>query len=200
MPDRKIIAVDIDDVIAAETEGVRQFINQEYGEAHTAEDYLREGEYWTYWQDIWDVSSEEAATRLEAFLKSPIKDNLKLVHGAMQAINMLKQRYELVIVTSRYGRQLETTIPWVEKHFPKTFSRVEFVAIRGEGATKASVCKEIGATYLIDDNVEHCKLAAKQGIKALLFGNYGWSKNVSSSPGIIRVDNWQEVLEYFNAA
>jgi 5'(3')-deoxyribonucleotidase len=199
---KPIIAIDIDDVIGAENEAVRNFINSHYGEKHTAEDYLTEGKYWSYWEDIWQVGKDEGRKRLEAFLNSPIKDNLKLVKGSRNSINTLKKRYELVIVTSRYGLQLKTTRPWLEKHFPKTFGQVAFVATwsKDKKVSKAVVCKQIGASYLIDDNAEHCNLAAEEGIQALLFGDYGWNRQVEVHPTVRRVKNWEEVLEYFDAA
>lgn len=206
-PENKpVIAIDVDDVIADEAEGVQRFVQQEYNHSYKPSHDLFEGPYNTYWEDRWQrqqgISGEEAVKRFEAFLASPIKDNLKLVEGALKAIQELKKRYELVVVTSRYGRQLETTEPWLEKHFPGTFKRVEFVALWGKDkpATKATIAKEIGANYLIDDNPDHCALAAEEGITALLFGEQGWSRSIEIARGVIRVKNWQEVLEYFGAA
>jgi len=197
---KPVIAVDVDDVLGAENDAVRTFINEHYGHDHTPEDYLVEGEYWGYWESIWGVHPEEARERLEAFLASPAKDKLKLVEGAAAVIDMLKERFNLAIVTSRYGRQLETTRPWLEQHFPGIFSRVEFVAAwsTDKKATKAIICKAIGAGYLIDDNPEHCNLAAEEGIMSLLFGDYGWNRNAKTHPAVVRVKNWQEVAEYFN--
>ncbi|HSX18161.1 MAG TPA: HAD hydrolase-like protein [Candidatus Saccharimonadales bacterium] len=196
---KPIIAVDVDDVLAAENEGIRQFINQTYGHSYTAQDFLVEGEYNGYWEHLWQLDKEEALKRFDAFLNSSIKDNLKVVEGAIEAIEKLKRRYELIVVTSRYGRQLTTTEPWLEGHFPKTFSQVAFVATwsKDKKVSKAVVSKEIGADYLIDDNFEHCELAAKEGITALLFGDYGWNRSKKLPVGVIRAKNWQEVLEYF---
>jgi hypothetical protein len=60
------------------------------------------------------------------------------------------------------------------------------------------ICQEIGAGYLIDDNVEHCRLAAEAGVKALLFGEYGWNKHLPTPPGVERVKDWKDVTDYFN--
>jgi 5'(3')-deoxyribonucleotidase len=195
------VAIDVDDVIGAENEAIRKFINREYLQNHTAEDYLVDGDYWSYWQDIWKVSEDEAERRLEAFLKSPDKDSLEILDGAIKVIGELKKTYDLVIVTSRYGRQLETTEPWLEKHFPKTFSQVAFVATwsRDEKVTKAKICNDIGANYLIDDNADHCNLAAQAGIKSLLFGDYGWNRKATLHPGVTRVKDWHKVLSYFQS-
>lgn len=194
------IAIDIDDVIAAENEGIRQFTNREYGTEYAPEDFLVDGEYWGYWERIWGLEGEKARERYEAFLRSPEKADLKVVEGAVEAINILKKRFEPVIVTSRDGFAIEITEPWLEKNFPTTFGQIEFLAIwkRSREATKAMICKQIGAGYLVDDNATHCNLAAEEGVTALLFGDYGWNRNVELHAEVERVRDWQAVVEYFD--
>lgn len=70
---------------------------------------------------------------------------------------------------------------------------------RDQKATKAAICTSIGASYLIDDNLEHCALAAESGLDCLLFGEYGWNKAEILPKGVTRVKDWHAVLEYFNA-
>lgn len=120
---RPIIAIDVDDVIGSENEAIRQFINLNYGSNHTKEDYLVDGKYWGYWESIWNVSKDEAEQRFNTFLNSSQKDNLEIIDGAVTAIERLKENYDLVIVTSRFGRQLKTTKPWLDKRFPKHLNR-----------------------------------------------------------------------------
>ena len=63
--------------------------------------------------------------------------------------------------------------------------------------TKAEICAEIGADYLVDDQPKHCLAAAKAGIKTILFGDYKWNRDTKLMPNMVRAKNWQEVLEYF---
>jgi uncharacterized HAD superfamily protein len=200
MASKGIIAVDIDDVAADENGGIRKFANREFGFNHTHEDYLEEGVYKDYWQAIWKVEPKKAKEIYEAFVNSPDKANLKVIEGAVEGINRLKEKYELVVITSREGIAMEVTKPWLERHFPDTFSRVEFVAAwsKDEKVSKAVIAKAIGVDYLIDDNATHCNLAAEEGIQTLLFGDYGWNRKMELHPSVIRVKNWQEVLEYFD--
>lgn len=67
----------------------------------------------------------------------------------------------------------------------------------GKGATKAKICNDIGAKFLIDDSYDHCRLAAEKEMESLLFGNYGWSSQGELTAGMQRVLNWLEVKEYF---
>jgi hypothetical protein len=65
--------------------------------------------------------------------------------------------------------------------------------------TKGELLKSLGAQYHIDDQPKHCISALQQGIQPLLFGDYSWNRSVELPEGIVRVKNWQEVTEYFNA-
>jgi 5'(3')-deoxyribonucleotidase len=198
---KEIIAVDIDDVAADENGGIREFANRVYGFKHTPEDYLQEGVYKGYWEGVWKVNPEKAQEIYEAFVNSPDKANLKVIEEAIEGIDRLKGRYELVVITSREGVAMEVTKPWLERHFPDTFSRVEFVTAwsQSEKVSKAFIANALGVDYLIDDNATHCNLAAEAGIQTLLFGDYGWNRKMELHPSVKRVKNWQEILGYFNA-
>jgi uncharacterized HAD superfamily protein len=163
---KPIIAVDVDDVLSAQNEAIRLFGNKKYGHSHTKEDFLVEGEYWTYWERIWGVDPEEGQRRLDDFHAAEGTMNQELMPDAEYVLRMLKKDYELVIVTGRKSHFTEITHRWLNKHLPDIFIDVKFVDIwhPSEKLTKAEVCKEIGAGYLIDDNVEHCTLAAQEGV------------------------------------
>lgn len=198
---KKIIAIDIDDVLAAENEGMRLFINEKFGQKHTPEDYQREGEFWSYWEGVWQVGKEKGKEWNEAYHNSGAKLTLQVLDGAIPAVTKLSKEYKLIIVTSRDDRSIEITHQWLDRHFPGVFDGVEFVHVwsGNHKATKAIVCKAIRASYLIDDNLEHCTLSAEAGLKSLLFGNYGWNQAVVLPEGVTRVADWKAVLEYFHA-
>lgn len=201
MSDKPIIAIDVDDVLTDENTSVMQFINEKYNLDLTLDNYLVEAPYRHYWEHVWQVSDEEGAQRFQAYLDAGIKAKHKVLPGAIKAITELKDKYELVIITSRDDRSIGTTHSWLELHFPKVFKSVEFVSVwsKDKKASKAEIAKHVGATYLIDDNAEHCELAAQEGITALLFGDYGWSRGYKESTGVTRVKDWQEVKEFFDA-
>lgn len=197
---KETIAVDIDDVLSAENEAMRQFINERYGLNLTAKDYLVEAPYWGYWERVWGVDEEEALRRYQAYLEAEVKARHLPVEGAVEGVSTLKDEYNLVVVTSRYDSFVDLTKRWLEEHFPEAFSGVEFVEVWSKirKVSKAIICKEIEASYLIDDNLEHCTLAAEEGVTGLLFGEYGWNKADSLPSGVIRVKDWSAVLEYFS--
>jgi glycerol uptake facilitator-like aquaporin len=56
---------------------------------------------------------------------------------------------------------------------------------------------KLGASWLIDDNPEHCLSAIAHGIETVLFGEYGWHFNAPEH--LTRCKDWRAVLEYFDA-
>jgi len=197
---RPIVAVDVDDVLSPTNLMMMHFVNSNFGTAHTWEEYTAEGDYDGYWGRVWNVSREEAERRYKSFVTAEVLREVEPMEDAIQTLAYLKKQFELVIVTARGDDRAEDTHHWLEKRFPQVFKGVHFLPVWGDGkkATKAAICKEIGAGYLVDDNVEHCVLAAQEGIHALLFGDYGWNKHATLPSGVVRVKDWRAVREYFD--
>ncbi len=199
---KQTIAVDVDDVLFDEHQSVRLFINNTHGLDLTPEHYNIEAPYWGYWESVWGVGKEEGRKRYQSYVASGVKAEPLVVPGAIEAIGVLKKKYDLVVITSREDTTIELTRAWLSEHFPQTFKSVEFVAAwsTDRKASKAAIAKEIGASYLIDDGLQHCQAAAEAGIHALLFADHGYSRSYKGgNPRITRVYNWQEVQEFFNA-
>lgn len=202
MTKKQTIAVDVDDVLGDENTAMMQFINRRFGTAHTIDDYNITADYWGYWEAVWGVGDEEGAARYGEFVQAKMSQEVVLapLPGAIETLSFLKQQYDLAIVTSRKADLLEVTELWLESHFPSTFAGVHFIELRGgrHKISKAQICREIGASYLIDDNAEHCALAQEAGVQGLLFGDYGWNRAAKVAPGVVRVRDWQAVREYFD--
>lgn len=196
---RPIIAVDADDTIFDENNAVRLYMNERYGFEHTVEDYEVTGPYMNYFADIWQLSAAETTARYEAF-EVAYKMNLKPLPRAIQVLRDLKANYDLVVLTSRNHRLVAYTHGSLAEHYPNIFKNVYFKPLWGgaKKVTKAEICLEIGASYLIDDCFEHCELAAEAGVEALLFGEYGWNRIQELPPHMTRVKNWAVVKEYFD--
>jgi FMN phosphatase YigB (HAD superfamily) len=192
---KQIIAVDADDTIFDENTAVRLYMNEKYGFSHTADDYLVPGKFSRYWDTIWGTEGVQTDGLYDEFATSDAKKNLKPIPDALETLKLLKAKYELVIVTARDHRTVELTHTALAEHYPEIFSDVHFTPLWGNGekVTKAKICTEIGASYLIDDCFEHCKLAAEAGIQAILFGTYGWNTYQALPSNVVRCKNWEEV-------
>jgi len=195
----EVIAVDLDDVLGDNLGTVREFINTEFDLNHSAKHYDIIAPYWSYWETVWGVDDKEGRRMFDSYIKNGGHLKQKTLPQATRVIAKLEQQYRLIIVTARKLEHADETHQWLNQHFPSVFHDVKFVPVWGSdsSANKARICQEIGAGYLIDDNLEHCLAAHDAGVTALLFGNYGWNRNDNLSEGITRVKDWQAVAEYF---
>jgi uncharacterized HAD superfamily protein len=199
---KPVIAVDIDDVLAANAEGFIEFSNRKWGTSLTPDDYDE------HWAEMWSISSQEAEQRREVILQEQLFVKHKFFNEAKPALNKLKENYNFVVVTSRGPRIQKDTISWINKEYGALFEDILFLQIWDDKKmtlqdklkfTKLDLLQQAGAQYLIDDHPKHCIAAAQAGIKAILFGDYGWNRQTKLIPNMVRAKNWQEVLEYFHA-
>jgi uncharacterized HAD superfamily protein len=198
---KPIIAVDIDDVVSSQADVLMAFSNERYNTNLTREDFKKPGDYWGYFEHVWGESAEEGARRFQEFLDEGYPYRQTVDPEVLAALQHLKQRYRLEVVTSRGEDFRDGTVRMLQDIAKNVFSNIHFVYLWDQPdkkATKAKVCQEIGAGYLIDDSVDHCNLAAEAGIHALLFGELGWTTSGQAHPDVVRVKDWAAVLEYFD--
>ncbi len=196
--DKPLIAVDIDDVLAALAEKVVEYSNQKWGTQLTVDDYD------DHWSRMWKISEAELPHRRDA-----VFSQYKYVNhlgDAVPVLNKLKQNYDLVIVTSRLRRVHDVTLEWLNRYYAGVFRELHYSdawenenlhSDKKDKNTKTHVLEQIGADYLIDDYPKHCIAAAEAGITAILFGDYKWNRHVKLKKSMVRCKNWQEVLDYF---
>lgn len=195
----KTIAIDIDDVLAANAENFVKFSNKKW------DTNLKPDDYSEHWAEMWKVDIEEVEKRRDIIIAEKVFIKHKAFEEAKAVLKKLAKNYKMVIVSSRGPRVQADTIEWVHKNFQGIFSEVHFAKIWDRPIhileqlkmTKAETCQEIGADYLIDDQPKHCLAAAEAGIRTVLFGDYKWNRDVKLGPNMVRARNWNEVLEYF---
>ncbi len=198
---KKTIAVDIDDVLAANAESFAAFSNKRWGTNLKPDDYSE------HWAEMWNIDIKHAQRRREVIIKEKLFTSYRFFDEAKIILKRLKERYKLVIVSSRSLEIQKETLDWLETEFKGIFSEIHFAKIWDDPnlnvlkkleLTKTEICREIGADYLVDDQPKHCIAAANAGIEALLFGEYGWNKDSSLPNGVTRVKNWLEVEKFFD--
>ena len=134
-----------------------------------------------------------------SFYKKLEKDqsNILPIDGAPQAVFKLANSYTLVAVSSRELFMERETRKWLSKNFKNMFQTLLLVGhIKNAKQTKGEACVELGARWLIDDNIDHCKSAAQKGVTPVLFGDYGWHDEFDGSMDYCK--DWTAVLEYFD--
>lgn len=195
---KKRIAVDVDDVLALSAEDFVAYCNERWDTKLTVEDYDED------WGKLWGVSLEEAESRAREFLTSGSMSNYAHHEDAVRVLRKLKDDYDLVVITSRDRLLTRETRDWVDQYFEGIFSDIHHAGIwDGDRSdemikmTKADICKEVGADYLIDDQLKHCLAVASAGIPSLLFGDYTWNQLKDLPSDVHRVMSWDDVYGFF---
>src|SRR5687767_8043156 len=148
---QKTIAIDIDDVLARNAEGFAAYSNERWGTGMLPEHYTEE------WAVAWKVPPEEALNRADELHTSGAIGRYAHFEDAVHTLKHLHSRFDLIVVTSRRSILKPETDRWLEKHFPGIFSGVRFAGIWDTthdvqhklNQTKAELCRELGAHYLI---------------------------------------------------
>lgn len=194
------IAIDIDDVISATSEATRLWANQKAAVDLQPHHYYVDEDYWAYYNRIWATHNLDDRLKFEDFLDELVEDqaHVPLVAGAAFAITQLHDHYDITLITARSAVLEPATRAWIAEHFDFPIE-VYFSAnpLTGDGVkTKGELCRELGITILIDDNIDNCQSAIDYGVEAILFGDYGW--NTREVKQATRCNDWPAVLEYLN--
>lgn len=190
---RKSIAFDLDDVLASHVESFIVFSNETYGTNLTVGDYSED------WPGLWGVTEDEVNKRALEFQTLQRIATFAVKDDAQITLEQLKIKYDLYVVTARRQHLVNTSIDWINKHFPNVFKEIHFVPMweLNNKITKGDICKKIGADYLVDDLPRHCNIAADAGIKAILFGDYAWNRDEKIVDNVMRCKDWCDLLGYF---
>lgn len=197
---RRLIAIDIDDTIADSTESLRLLVNKRVGVDLPQEAYRIKGDYWGYYERVWEANDIADKISHNDFAKEMVDDqsHVPLLAGAEFAIKELAKRHDIVLLTARDKTWEAATKHWLKDKFGKDVMDVHFTSAHKDEheMTKGQLCRHLDAEVLIDDNVEHCQSALDEGVQALLFGNYGWHH--AAPDNIKRCRDWQAVLDFFS--
>lgn len=195
---KQIIALDLDDVLAANAQTFIDFSNGRWHTELTMEDFQED------FRTMWGVDHHEVERRMVEFADLGIVADYPHFQDAVPVVHKLAETYELVIVTSRRNALKAHTEVWLEQYFGKVFKSIRHagffdnIADKSYQLTKAEICRELGADYLIDDQLKHCLAAAEAGIESLLFGDYSWNRADKLPKVVTRVNSWADVEAYFD--
>lgn len=197
---KKTIAIDIDDTIAETLEAFRKKANEYADSSLEPADYVIEADYWRYYEEVWErhgIADLVSTDRVYEDLHTD-QSLVPLLPGAQFAVGELMKRYNIVLITARDPRWETATKKWLLQQFGDDAPELYFSQAHRDAKhkTKGQICVDLRAEWLIDDNVEHCLGALREGVVALLFGNYGWQHKAPNN--LISCPDWQSVLEYFN--
>lgn len=180
------IAVDMDEVIADLLEQYILFLNTEQKLKLLREQFT--GYYtWTGWNG----TVEEKIQSFSTFYKSPYFFQVLPVAAAAEALATIKKDNELYIVTSRPDSLKDATISWIEQYYPDTFTDIYFADYVLK-KKKSDICKQLGATYIIEDSLDYARDCAAHNTNAVLL-TYPWNSAEQVTGNITRVKSWEEI-------
>ncbi len=195
---KKTIAIDIDDVLSMHAEAFVNYSNMFYGTKFGVDDYSE------HWSELWNVDYEELEHRVGLYHARKIMAQYYPKENAQKVLEQLREHYSLLVITSRKSSTRDMTEKWLDRYFSGIFEKIYFagmwdvVSDRSINETKAKLCLELKADYLIDDQLKHCIAVDELGIQGIVFGDYAWNKSPSSSFNLIRCKDWNEVAKYFD--
>lgn len=191
---KKIIAVDIDEVLA---DFIAYFV--EYHNLTYQTSYTKDKIFSFHLHEVFEVSKDEITERMIKFSEERHNAKITLVPGAKEGIDeLLKKGYELHLVTSRPEAIKPQTEEWIKKHFPGKFTDLHHafnpnIHPKGSKMKKWEICKEISAGLLIEDFLPNALGCAENGIKVLLM-DAPWNQVEDLPEGVVRVKSWKEII------
>jgi uncharacterized HAD superfamily protein len=193
---KQTIAVDIDEVLTPHFQDLINWYNATYNTSLTLLD-----NHPTDTKNWGTDSIVEAVQRVQKFFETQEFKKSQPFEEAKSAVNQLSRRYKMISITSRDTIIEQLTREWLNQHFPELFKEAHFAAmysLDNKAKPKAEIARSVGVDFMIDDSLEHITNASKAGIIGLLFGNYPWNQTDELPSGVVRVQNWQAVLDYFD--
>eukprot|EP00920_Eleutheroschizon_duboscqi_P005469 GHVT01012939.1.p1 GENE.GHVT01012939.1~~GHVT01012939.1.p1 ORF type:complete len:163 (+),score=22.11 GHVT01012939.1:312-800(+) len=145
--------------------------------------------------------------KVESFFGSKLFKNLQVVPGAKEAVARLREKFILVVVTSRQLYIKEQTQIWLEENFPHAFSNVYFGnhwtrtgnPHHGKHRSKLDLCREAGAAALVDDQPKYIEECAEELEASILFNlhdSYEWTRHYQpNKPKTRKCTTWPQVVE-----
>ena len=171
------ICVDMDEVMADTlAEHLRRY-NQTFDEELTTGDLAGKG--------LWEITPLERRQQLRAFLDAEdFFEDLALMPDSQAVLQRLSSRFDVFIATQAMAvpNSLGSKYRWLQRHFP-FIPPTNYVFCGDKSILRAG--------YLIDDLPKNILRFQGQGLL------YSAPHNLDAT-GFLRVDNWQQVAQYFD--
>src|SRR5579859_1774773 len=122
---QRVIAVDFDDTLSYTNRTICDWHNKTYGTNLSLDQFHS----YYYWKNPGWGNPREAVNKVKAFLTSPAASDIPPIEGAQRGTRRLKEAgYTLVVITARMHEVAESSVEWLEKHFPGIFDTIYFTS------------------------------------------------------------------------
>ena len=181
----KKIALDLDGVVF-DSENLYRVYTEIYDVDNNKEDTLIDNSQRTF-QKRYNWSEDEFKNFYNEYFEKVLKD-ANLMPGVDIVLNKLKEKYELIVVTSRNDFETE-----IAKEKLKLFGLGNIKIFNNEHHKIERLVEE-NVDYIIDDDDIICINASDNNICALYFKNN--ASNKVHKDKVINVNNWGEIYKY----
>lgn len=196
---KPVLAVDFDDMVFDFNDIFRAYNAKHYGRAYEFDSIH------TYnLAEILGCAEDEKNRRVMEFYHSREHAEGWAIPGALEALAMLSQVYDLHMVSARPSSVEAVTVEWLHRrgadlHFSGKHFTGAYHPNYGWGKTiaKADVCLSIGAVALAEDALHHAKDVSLAGVPVYMLDK-PWNKS-SPLAGVTRVHGWEEILRHLGA-
>ncbi|MDO8566174.1 MAG: hypothetical protein Q7S04_03255 [Candidatus Moranbacteria bacterium] len=189
---KKIIGIDLDDVLLDFNPTLYAWHNATYGTSFEHKDVTS-----YFIEDIWKCTRAEAVAKIVDFYLTDEHKNALPVSGAVQGIERLRKNHSLILVTSKPDYLRPLTVKWLEKHFPAMFQSIHFtnhwLGDKNKRRTKSELCRRLGIQVFVEDGPAHALDVATVCEQVFLF-NRPWNQ-MEVFPPIVRVSSWEDIVQ-----
>ncbi len=184
------IGIDMDEVIVEFTKPFLRF----YNSRHKKDFRYEEINTYNLWECL-GISKEIALKEADEFYKTKEFENAEFVEGAREGLTTLARNNNLFIVTSRPLHIKDKTDSFYNKNFPgvPVIYSGDFL---NKTLKKSEICREKRIGWFVEDNINYAREIGRNGTKVFLL-NKPWNKGKIKGNSILRVENWEEILEIF---
>lgn len=192
--------IDLDEVLFETVDQALQFHNHTInGKKVTKEDII---DYHFYKVKEFGIKKEAAVKWFSDFLYSDEVHQISPVLWAKEALMRLQsQGIDLVGITWRLQEYESWTTQALQQYYANILSKVIYLnayadinAATVTTRTKSDICKEIGATVMVEDDLHYAQELADNGIKVYLLDK-PWNREYHNiHPNIIKVNTWKDIL------
>jgi len=179
MSERKILGVDLDNVISDTDSLIRSMIYELF------EIKLEQNDITDFLLSNCCITEKQSNYLFEIFHEQRCSE-ANPIEGAVEILKKITNKYEIHIVTSRPEFTKEKTVNWLVEN-NVTYERIDFCNDKHNSP--------IAYDTFIEDNPETVYNMAKKGIRSLLY-DYPWNQNLKEKLNIFRVFSWDEIYTY----
>jgi uncharacterized HAD superfamily protein len=191
--ERKIIGVDLDDVVFDCHTALAQWHNRNYGTNYSRSDVASFDLTRT-----WGVSEVEKDRRIGEFIESEDHHNAQPVAGSFEGLSLLCDIYDLHVITARGEHGRSSVLPWVEKHAPNIFKDLHFTGRSHQNPngfrSKRAACEALGARHLIED-APHNVIDVADVVTSVLLFDTPWNQGIVVPQNVTRVYSWKDITQ-----